>query len=351
MATSGTYTFSSPQNEEIVTEAYERVGILPDLLTAQKIQTANRSINLALQSWVNEGLNLWTVKQGMIALEANKNAYYLPNQGIDILDATIRTSTRNLGGTAASSAGGTADNAFDASSATSCTQTSADGNISYQWSSAFQINMVGITSEATLTYALVGEYSNDGVSWTTVLTIPSQSYTADKLNWFVVPVPSSGTYFRIRETGGATLNIQELYFNSNLNDTTISPMSRSEYMQTPNKSQVGRPSSFYVDRQITPVIYIWPTPSSLYNNLFYTYTQAIQDIGSLTENPDIPARFLEALCADLAARLAVKEKLPIDMINWLAGSAVNAYKTAGEEDRARVPLRIYGDYAQGWTQS
>lgn len=353
MSTSGTYNFGSPQSEQIIREAYERIGILPDTLTQQKIDTAQRSINFILQEWVNKGNNLWTIRRGMIGLNPNQSAYNLPLALIDIKTATLRTSTRNLGGTAFSSAGGIASNAFDGNPATACTQTAPNGYISYNWGAAtYAISMVGVQSNATLNYTLACETSNDNITWTTALNIPIQSYPIGNLLWFVVPVPTYASYFRVRETGGATLNIQELYFSTNISDTPITRISEYEYTSIINKSSfTGRPSSFYVDRQVTPILYLWPTPNSSYNNLYFSYWCAMQDIGAQINNAEVPARFLEALCAALAFRLAVKEGLPSDRVQMLESLAEVAYHTAGQEDRERVPLRIYGDYMQGWLQS
>jgi hypothetical protein len=45
------------------------------------------------------------------------------------------------------------------------------------------------------------------------------------------------------------------------NDLIISPISRSEYLALPNKAQQGgRPTQYYLQRTITPVLYLWPTP-------------------------------------------------------------------------------------------
>jgi len=352
MSTSGTYEFGSPQSKDIIEEAYERVGIIPAELDEQKIIAAQRSLNFILQSWGNRGLKLWTVKQAMLALNANQNSYNLPSYTTAVLDATIRTSTRNLGGTAASSAGGTAQNAFDNNPATACTQTAPNGNISYSWGSTqYAIGMVGVQSNATLTYTLNFQYSNDGATWTTVLSAAAQTYTQGINQWFVIPVPTLGTSFRVIETGGATLNIQELYFNTLLQDTTISPLSRAEYVAIPNKSSTGRPSSYYFDRQISPIIYIWPTPTAQYNNLFYTYEKQIQDIGDMTDSAEIPDRFLEPLCGKLAHLLAIKQsQLDPNRVSILKAEAAEELKFADEEDRERVPIRIYGDYSQGWAQ-
>lgn len=347
MSTSGTYTAGSPQSKDLIDDAYERIGILPSTLTTQKIQAAQRSLNFILQEWVNKGNNLWTIRKGMLGLNLNQNAYAMPDNGIDLKTVSIRTSTRNLGGTAFTSAGGTASLAFDGNTATSCTQTAPNGYISYSWGIAQNsISMVGVQSATTTTYTLVCEYSLDGMTWANASTITAQSYTQGAIQWFVIPIPVYANAFRVRETGGATLNVEELYFNTNIQDTIVTRMSEAEYSSLPRKNQLGRPSSYWVDRQINPIIYLWPAPGPQYNCLYFTYWRALQDIGAMLNNGEIPARFIEPLCSALAARLAMKEGVQ-DRIQVLQMLADQSYKIAGDEDRERVPLRIFGAY-QGW---
>jgi hypothetical protein len=354
MSTSGTYRFSSPQSEQIITDAYERIGIIPDALTDQQITTAQRSLNFILTSWINRGLNLWSIGQGMLALVQNQSAYSLPNDCIDILEATNRTSTRNLGGTPFSSAGGVAVNAFDGNPNTACTQNAPNGYISYSWGLArYAIAMVGVQSNVSRTYELNFEYSNDNVNWFTANTFFPEIYVESVIKWNVITTPVSASYFRAREIGGATLDIQELYFNTTVRDTIITRLSRSEYVAIPNKSQTGQPTSFYVDRQINPIVNIWPTPTAQYNNMYFTYTTISQDIGSMTNSPQVPSRFLESLCAALAFMLGVKNPQTVDLnkVQILGALADKEYKFAAEEDTERVPLRIYGDFTQGWSQA
>jgi hypothetical protein len=350
MSTSGTYNFGSTINDQFIIDSYERCGVLPDLITAEQVQSATRSANLLLSEWINKGLNLWTIQQSMLNLNLNQSAYLLPYPTSDVLEATIRTSQRNLGGTAFSSAGGNAQNAFDNNPATACTQTAPNGYISYNYgaNAQYAIALVGIQSNATLTYTLVCEYSSDNVNWILALSIPAQTYIQGINLWFVVPVPTNAQYFRVRETNGTTLNIQELYFNTILLDVVITRISRAEYMALPNKSQTGRPTSFYVDRQINPVIYLWPTPSAQYNNLFYTRVVMLQDVGQLTNNPQIPQRFYEAFCAGVAVKLALKYRP--EKYESLRTDYDHAFNLAAREDVEREPLRIYGDYTQGWSR-
>jgi hypothetical protein len=349
MSTSGLYTSGSPKSNKLIDDAYERIG--SNTITGYDIASAQVTANLILQEWPNKGNNLWTIRQGLIGLNTSQTVYYLPQALTDIETATIRTSTRNLGGTPFSSAGGNASNAFDANTSTACTQTAPDGYISYGWggNSQYSISMVGIQSNETINYTLVCEYSSDNSTWTTALSIPVQSYPFGAIQWFVVPVPIASSYFRVRETGGAILNIQELYFNSNLYDTTMSEISSSEYAAIPNKNSPGKPSQFWVDRQINPVLYIYPSPTYRDNCMYFTYWKAIQDIGSLINNPEIPARFLEAFTSELAFRLGMKKPgFPLDKLMLLRELAKEAYAVAGHEDRQRVPLRLFGDYLQGW---
>lgn len=349
MTTSGTYAFSSPQSVELIEDAFERIGIPSSLLEGQKINAAKRSLNFILSDLVNKGLNLWTVQQFMLNLVPNQASYTMPPNTIRVLEATIRQSQRNLGGTPFTSAGGNAANAFDNNPATACTQTAPNGYISYNWNTAsYTIALVGVQSNATLTYTLVFEYSNDNVNWFQVGSAPAQTYTVGLITWFVVTTPTNGALFRVRETGGSTLNVQELFFNTALTDWIITPLSRSEYVSLQYKNQTGRPTSFYLDRQIVPILNVWPVPTPQYNNLYFTATQAIQDIGQLTNNPQVPARFLESITAILAYNLAVKYSLPMDKIQMLKALADQVMSAASKSDIEKVPLRIYGNY-QGWS--
>ncbi len=78
----------------------------------------------------------------------------------------------------------------------------------------------------------------------------------------------------------------------------------------------------------------------------------MQDIGNMINNAQVPARFLEALVSSLAHLLSVKEPgMDLNKISFLKAHADSEFAIAAAEDRERVPLRIYGDFMQGWTQA
>lgn len=342
---SGTFLFAASESRIIIEDAYRRTGIVPSALTQEQIESAQISTNLILAAWLNRGLNLYTVKQEMLQLIPMQATYVLPATTSTVLEVTLRTSQRNLGGTAFSSSG-VAANSFNGVAGSACIQNAINGNIGYQWAAdnQFNIQLVGIQSNVNRNYDLVFEVSNDGMTWDEVGAPPAQAFALGVINWFVIDAPVFGSFFRIRETAGATLNMQQLYFNTALTDLILSAASRAEYMTYPNKNLVGRPSLFYFNRQTDPTITLWPVPSQQYNNLFYTRVEEIQDVGTLQNNIAVPSRFYSALTWQLAHSLASKMNgFDLNKLNMLYTYAQEEFRLASEEDTERVPLRIYPD--------
>lgn len=340
MATSGTFTFA-PKIDDIVTDALERCGVPQAEQSATQIQSSIFSLNMALVEFVNNQLNLWTVESGFLPLITGQNTYTLPLGTIDLLEVTLRTSQRPLNGTAASSAGGTAANAFDADNDTACTQTSANGNISYDWGAGATQNvcMVGIRSNIANIYTLAYEGSLDGTTWTTKLTVAATVYAYGEVIYYAIPAPAAYRYFRVRETGGATLNIQEVYFNLQISDYLLSRLSRSEYTAFAQKNTLGRPSSFYVNRISSPTVTFWQTPTDEFTMIYYNRIRQVQDVTAANQNVEVPYRFLEALISSLSYRMAVK--YAPDKFAMLKQLADEAFLSAIKEDRERVDFRIY----------
>ena len=337
---SGTYNFQSVQVELLIREAYENIGIAPEFITPQKLESARRSVNLILIEWMNKSTNLWTLQDDFIAIKESKSTYLLNKYVSDITEVNLRTSERQLNGTAESSNGGVAANAFDGNSATACTQDAPDGNISYDYGEgqAQKIDFIGTTSNQDIDYSLVVENSADGVSWNSLLQIPKQKFTKSNLQWFDIPTPTNARYYRIRETGGATLNISEIYFNNNVLDTTISSISRDEYLTFPQKNIKGRPSVYYFDKAITPSIYLWPSPSASYNAISFSYKKMMQDVGLYTNTIEIPSRFYPALTAALSYKLAIKFNPQI--VDVLSQEYQNSFNLATTEDTEDVNITI-----------
>jgi hypothetical protein len=345
--TSGKYTFQVIEVELIIREAFERIGILGEFVEAQKLNAARTSINFLLLEWMNKSVNLWTLQSAYLPLITNQGQYIFDDIIGDVIQANLRTSTRQLNGTPAASNGGAAVNAFDGNPATSC-DAGVNGNISYDYGDGVtqQINFIGIQSFTTTAYTLLLESSVDNINWTTLYTIPLQTFSAGVNVWFDVPTPINARAYRIRETGGATLNIAELYFNNNILDLPISSVSRYEYYTYPNKKLQGRPTIYYLDSQINPIFNLWPVPSDQYNCVQYTYKKMMQDVGQFTNSLQIPQRFYQAMVWGLAYHMALKYNPQVAFM--MQGEYDKSFALAASEDAEITPLRIYADYSKGY---
>lgn len=343
LPTSGSFNFQSVPIKTFVEQAFQWIEIPPEQIDVEKQAFAKSSIDFLLSSWMVESTNLWTLSQTYLPLLPAQRQYILPNTISDVIQAVLRQSTRQLNGVAASSAGGVADNAFDGNSTTACTQNAPDGNISYDYGigKTQAISFVGIQSNSNTSYSLVVESSQDTVVWETIGTI-TQSFVAGVNVWIDILRPATARAYRIRETGGATLDIQEIYFNNQVIDYEISEISRSQYLSFPNKSLQGRPTSYYLDRQLSPTLYIWPVPTAIYNCLQISYKQMIQDVGKFSTNTVfIPGRFYSALVFGLAWYLAIRYKF--EKAQYFQALYKESFAIATIEDSETTPIRILPD--------
>lgn len=241
-----------------------------------------------------------------------------------------------------------AANAFDTDPTTSFLDILPNGNLGYDFGVGVtqNINFIGIQSTQTTLYTIVVEYSQDTISWLPLIDLGKVTYVGGVINWFDVILPVTARAYRIRETGGAILNIQEVYFNNNVFDLPISNISRYEYLNFANKYVQSRPSSYYLHRQLIPTLYIWPTPTPFYNCLFYSYTQMIQDAGRLyTDTIEIPSRFYPSLVWGLTWQLALKYKP--EVAPGFKAEYDQAFSIAAFEDSEQVSFRLDIDYSNG----
>ena len=88
MSTSGTTAFNLDFTE-IAEEAWERAG--REMRSGYDLRTARRSMNLLTIEWQNRGINMWTIEEGAVLLEAGTATYNLPDDTIDLLEHVIRT--------------------------------------------------------------------------------------------------------------------------------------------------------------------------------------------------------------------------------------------------------------------
>ena len=309
-ATSGSYSFNSIKGELIIRKAYELIGMPLSMVTAEQYNSALNIINFILSDWTNSNVNLWTLKLNPVFLTPGQASYPLPSNITKVFQVFLRSNTRqNFGGVPNNGGyGGVAASAFDGNPNTACTQDQVNGLIGYAYSTPQVIKILGVQSNVDREYSLT--FSGQSSDYQTIYyakAIPKTLYKKGITQWFLLEDNLAlCPYYQIEETGGEILNITELYFNNQLQDTTMSEVSRYEYLTYPNKSQIGRPTIYYVDYQRTPSLYIWQTAAPMYNLIMYSGQSSIETLESYTQGIDIPAYFYTPLIYGLASMLAAQ---------------------------------------------
>lgn len=124
-------------------------------------------------------------------------------------------------------------------------------------------------------------------------------------------------------------------------DTLMSPISRSDYAAFPDKTQQGAPTIYWLDRLITPVVYLWQVPpeTGTYTFKYYRVRQVSDANLAGGQSPEIPYRFFDAFAAGLAAKLA--QIYAYDRWPALEAAADKAWTLASQQDvEQEVPLAL-----------
>ena len=130
--------------------------------------------------------------------------------------------------------------------------------------------------------------------------------------------------------------------NSKNSDIQMTRLSRSEYSAIPNKSTEGQPLQFFVDKQISPTISVYPTPdeTSKYTVHLNVLTR-MDDVDAATNTLQMPFRFYPCLAAGLAYYISIK-KNP-ERTGLLKQIYEEEFQRALDADEDRASLRITPD--------
>lgn len=120
-------------------------------------------------------------------------------------------------------------------------------------------------------------------------------------------------------------------------DLTVDRVSREYYLNIPNKLTLGRPVQYFVDRQISPVLYLWPRPNTTYYIIVDKLVR-MDDAGAGVNTLQVPFRFYPCLAAGLAYYIAMK-KAP-ERVQLLKAVYEEEFERAMGEDRDRASLTL-----------
>jgi hypothetical protein len=146
----------------------------------------------------------------------------------------------------------------------------------------------------------------------------------------------SGT--AIYALGADTIDVLGVILRRSNDDYTIERLSRDEYLNLPSKTTTGRVSQFFVDRQITPELKVWPVPDNSTDQVILERLVRLDNADTYTNTLEIPFRFYPCLAAGLAYYIALK-KAP-DRIQLLKALYEEEFERAMSEDRDRASFKV-----------
>lgn len=329
--------------QDLLEEATSRAGIPPEGITSEIVEKFLVQLNLCFTSLLNRGFQLWKRQQLILPCYEGEFTVPLP-AGYNVVTTLNRRSLFRQTGTAFSDAGGTAENAFDDDFETTCTQTSTNGSIGAQFSSATVVTTVGVLSGTAGEFALFFEYSDDGVTYTAVDSTSVTFAGAGEWLWFDLDgAPVAGAlYWRVRSVGDVPFAAEEIFFGNTPQEINLGIWNLDDYSNMPNKMQGGQVTNWYMQRnQSAPTLYVWPVPNTLarYDTLVVWATQYLDQVSQITQSLDLPARWYDAITAEMAKRLCRSLK-EADMKRYqmLDAEAREAMWLAQSEERDPAPI-------------
>ncbi len=319
MAYSNTVSQTVFNTRKVIENAIRRCKLPAEAISAEYVDIANDQLYLLLSELANMGAPLWCIEKQIIPLYDGVGDVTLDTKVVDILNSNFRQ-LQTVSGT---------------NTTTSTTRTIAFGGDTF-------VTTVGVKwSAASVPIAI--ERSEDNITWTTIQNeIPVA--TAGQWTWYDLDSSIATPYFRVRATTG-TLSFSEIYTGNTPTEIPLARMNRDDYTNLPNKYfQSNRPLQYWYDRLIpNPVMHLWPVPNSGADTsqLVLWVQRYIMDVGTMTQEIEVPQRWYEALVAMLAAKMALEiVEVDTNLIPLLDSKAERALYIAQAEERDNSPMMI-----------
>jgi len=345
MAYSGTVGQTVVSVQNFIDQGARMSGKLAEELTVEQVQASKQALFFTLSNLINQGINYWCVSKKVYGLNMDQYEYLLPIGGNDVLNALYRKMSRptpNAGGSYFSSSGITGL-AFDNNVLTSDAQTAPNGNIGINYGPDNDIyaGSIGILPATSGSFHILLEWSRDGVTWNLLKDTGVETWVSGQWLWYDIDPGVTVQYYRMRETGGGTLNVAEFYVGNNSTEVTMARLNRDDYTNLPNKNfTANQPYQYWLNRTIPQAtITLWPTPSDPFYQMTIWYSRQIMDVGDLYDELEIPQYFYQAIQFMLAHQMSmILPGVDLGRIQYLEVQAEKYFQMAEAENRDKSPI-------------
>ena len=140
------------------------------------------------------------------------------------------------------------------------------------------------------------------------------------------------------DLGTDVIDVLSLVVRRDNTDFALTRVSRDTFLSIPVKTTQGRPSQFFLDRQITPNLKVWPVPENSTDVIVYDALTRMDDADAQVNTLDMPFRFYPCLAAGLAYYIALK-RAP-NRLQLLKAVYEEEFERAMAEDRDRASFNV-----------
>lgn len=278
MSTSGTIGTTKINTSRIIEKALRRCGVPLGKITPEILNTAAENLYLFLLSMSGRGLNLWCVDKQMMGMQQGQASYILPPGTLGVLNLLLATVQETSG-----------------------TRTSGGTFTQETFTDPVGIVRLGLrfsSDPGTVTF----KYSTDG--GTTISSVSlSGTWDFTVWNWVDLPRKLVGNWIQVAVFNSGTMS--NVRFATDVREISLSQLNRDDFVNQPNKNiQSYVSTNYYFEKLINPQITVWPVPNSDQTHLVLYRHRQVQDVGLLTQELEIPGRWMEAVIWQLAVRMA-----------------------------------------------
>ena len=180
--------------------------------------------------------------------------------------------------------------------------------------------------------AIFSDWANQGPNWWAIDLQTSNLASAQTT--FMAP--------------SSTVDLLTVVLRRDSTDYLLSRISQQDYMELPNKSQSGRPTSYWVDKTIPQyTVYLWPLTDVSTDQIRYYRMVQLQDVqGRGTETFNAPYLWTDAITAALALRIGQRRLMEpesgmdVNKLAVLESQYKQSYFNAVKQNSQRTPLKL-----------
>jgi hypothetical protein len=289
MPTSGTVAQTQINVATLIDTAFRRAGKQPSTVSGELLGAAQNALYFLTAEMVNRGVNLFCVRKNILNVRPETAAYSQSIGTNDILNVLYRTLREPPG--------------YMLPPLVDAVGVELDEPAVIQ-------NVSGYFNHAGTTEMVV-EYKNAMGLWTPLVAFGTAQVDDGSDFASDIQRPMMSKAWRIRDASGNNIVPSIVKFRTIWNEVNMSQLNRDDYVNLPNKynqSYYGSQKSlqYWHDKQINPVLYVWPISNNIEDQIVVYQHGQIEDVGDLSNDLAVPARWYEAIIFTLSARMCLE---------------------------------------------